>query len=102
MAMIFIPGMKPGHVSGAAGSSHVRERGPRIVSGSAFRGNATPRGLVPFEMPKTDHAKAKRQASERARDVADAYHFERDQPQSAKERRRDVKAAAAEVAAGAD
>lgn len=84
--MIFIPGMKPGHVSGAAGASG-RRRAERLVSGSAYRGVATPKNLVPYEDPKGPSKSAlEAKAAERAGDVAEAFHFVRDCPNSARER----------------
>jgi hypothetical protein len=94
--MIFIPGMRPGHVSGAAGA-----RGPRtverLVSGSAYRGVATPKNLVPYEptRPKDDR-KVKRE--QRAKDVAQAYDMAKHQPNTVKDRLREVRAASAELA----
>ncbi len=84
--MIFIPGMKPGHVSGAAGSRS-KTRGGRLTFGSAYRGKATPRNLVPYEEPRRDDGRKARAAkAARAQDVADALHYVRDAPNSARER----------------
>ena len=98
MTMYFIPGMRPAMVDGAVGRSASKPRAPRIVSGSAYKGLATPRGIVPYEDatgPDPTLVKAKKAA--RAKDVADALHFVRDAPTSAREKLRDTKAAAAEV-----
>ena len=96
--MIFLPGMRPGTVSGAAGASG-RRRGAKLVSGPAYRGVATPTNIIPYEEPRPDNGrKARLAAEDRKRDVADALHFHRDSPKSAQERLRDVRAAAAEVA----
>ncbi len=96
--MIFIPGMRPGNVSGAAGRSARKVRGPRLVSGGAYSGEATPKGTVPFEMPRTDDGrKARAEKDARARDVAAALHFHRDSPVSAQEKLKAIRAAAAEV-----
>lgn len=97
MAMIFIPGMRPGLVSGAAGANR-RQKGDRLVFGTAHRGKATPRNIVPFEMPRKDSTAAKRAKEARAKDVSDSLHFHRDAPASAKEKLREVRAAAETVA----
>lgn len=90
--MFFLPGMKPGHVSGAAGASGSRTV-ERLVSGPAYRGAATPRNLVPYEEPRTDGGRKARAAAEvRSRDVADAVHFHRDSPNSAREKLRATRA----------
>lgn len=98
--MIFIPGMKPGHVKGAAGTSKPR-RVERLVSGSAYRGKATPRNLIPTsDLDKhsfnTD-TKKRKQKEERARDVAEALHAVRDTPNTVRERLNETYAKAAEV-----
>ncbi len=86
MGMIFIPGMKPGHVSGAAGASR-RRTATKLVSGSAYRGVATPRNIVPYEEPRRDDGRKARAAkADLARDVAEATHFVRDAPNSAREK----------------
>lgn len=98
MAMIFIPGMKPGHVSGAAGSS-LRSRGETLTFGGAYRGKTTPRNLVPFEEPRNDVETKKRRASEqRKRDVAEAVDMVVHQPNTTRERLREVRAEAELVA----
>ncbi len=98
MAMIFIPGMRPGHVSGAAGSRS-KTKGGNLTFGSAYRGKATPKNIVPFEMPKSDAGRHERAAKEaRTRDVAEAATMVRDQPNTTRERLRDARAAAESVA----
>lgn len=97
MAMIFIPGMKPGRVSGAAGSSK-RSRGETLTFGGAYRGRATPKNLVPFELPRTDAGKKAREEREtRARDVAEAYDMVKHRPNTARERLRDSYAESSQV-----
>lgn len=97
MAMIFIPGMRPGSVSGAAGSSR-RSRGETLTFGGHYRGKKTPRNLTPYEEPRTNsEQKARRAKEERARDVAEAYDMVKHQPNTVRERLRDVRARAAEV-----
>lgn len=99
MAMIFIPGMKPGHVSGAAGSSR-RSRGEVITFGGAYRGKKTPRNLVPFEEPRNDvETKKRRETEQRKRDIAEAVDMVVHQPNTTRERLRAVRAEA-EVVAG--
>lgn len=83
--MYFIPGMKPGNVSGAAGASGSRHA-EKLVFGNAYRGAATPKNLVPYEEKRPDTTKAQRIAEQRARDVADSLHFHRDSPASAAEK----------------
>jgi hypothetical protein len=95
--MYFIPGMSPRHVSGAAGASGPR-RVQRLVSGPAYRGAATPTNIVPYEEPRVDASRPKRIREERARDVADALHFVRDAPNSAREKLNATRRAAAEAA----
>jgi hypothetical protein len=96
--MIFIPGMRPGHVSGAAGSSR-RSRGETITFGGAYRGKTTPRNLVPYEEPRTDaEGKKRREAEQRKRDVAEAYDMAKHQPNTVRERLREVRAEAESVA----
>lgn len=98
MAMIFIPGMKPGHVSGAAGSSR-RSRGETLTFGDAYRGKATPRNLVPYEEPRTNsETKKRREREQRKRDVAEAYDMAKYQPNTTRERLREVRAEAESVA----
>lgn len=97
MAMIFIPGMKPGHVSGAAGSSR-RSRGATLTFGGAYRGTATPRNLVPYEEPRTDNGRKERmEKDQRARDVAQAYDMAKHQPNTTRERLAAVRAEAESV-----
>jgi hypothetical protein len=85
--MFFIPGMRPGHTVGAAGTTARQRSSERIVAGSAFRGTATPRGLVPYEEPKGPSAAAmERKREARRRDIAEALHAHRDTPNSARER----------------
>jgi len=98
MGMIFIPGMRPGNVSGAAGRSR-RSRGETLTFGGAYRGKATPKNLVPFEMPRGDGGKREREAKDqRARDVAQAFEMAKHQPNTVRERLRDARAAAETVA----
>lgn len=97
MAMIFIPGMRPGNVSGAAGSSRRTEK-ETLTFGGAYRGKRTPRNLVPFEEPRTDEGRKARQAKDqRAKDVAEAYDMAKHQPNTVRERLRDARAASAEL-----
>lgn len=93
--------MKPGHVKGAAGTS-IRPRSvERLVSGSAYRGKATPRNLVPYEEPRLNTETRKRtQKEERARDVAEAVDMVLHQPNTARDRLSEVYARAAEVTIG--
>lgn len=96
--MIFIPGMRPGTVSGAAGSTHRRSPGESLVFGPAKRGRATPRGLVPYEEPRRDDGRKARAAKEaRARDVAEAYDMVKHRPNTTRDRLREARAEAAEV-----
>jgi hypothetical protein len=98
MTMYFLPRMKPGHVSGAAGASGPR-RVEKLVSGSAYRGVATPKNIVPYEEPRTDDGRKARATKEkRARDVAQAYDMAKHQPNTVRERLRDARAASAELA----
>lgn len=99
MAMIFIPGMRPGTVSGAAGGRSKRPPEAALAFGPSYRGRKTPRNLVPFEMPRTDTGRQERAAKAvRAKDVADAYDMAKHQPNTTRERLREVRAAASEVA----
>lgn len=88
MTMYFLPGDR----------KRRKPTGDRIVIGGSFRGRATPRGLVPYEEPKghSPAAEAKKKA-DRANDVAEAYHFVRDCPNSARERVANAHAEAASV-----
>ena len=99
MAMIFIPGMRPGLVSGAVSSVRsARRPAESLAFGPSYRGKRTPRNLVPYEEPRTDTGRQSRVAkAERARDVADAYDLQKHQPNTAREKLRATRAAAAEV-----
>ena len=97
MAMIFIPGLKPRHTKGAVGYGRTRTRS-RLVAGSAYSGSATPSNIVPYEPLKGDGGKKARAEREaRAKDVADALHFHRDSPNSAREKLAEARAAASSV-----
>lgn len=88
MTMYFIPGDR----------KRRKPTGSRIVIGGSFRGTATPRGLVPYEEPKgPSKAAAEKAQRERARDVAEAFDFVRDCPNSARERVANAHAEAASV-----
>ena len=99
--MIFIPGMKPGHVKGAAGSTSKPRRVERLISGSAYRGKATPRNLIPTsDLDKHSYntdTKARKAKEQRARDVAEAFDAVRDTPNTVKDRLNETYAKAAEV-----
>jgi len=99
--MIFIPGMKPGHVKGAAGSTSRPRKVERLVSGNAYRGKTTARNLIPYsDVEKhsfNTEQKKRKQNEERARDVAEAFDLVRDQPNTAKDRLNETYAKAAEV-----
>lgn len=95
--MYFLPGMKPGNVSGAAGASGPRTA-ERLVFGSAYRGAATPKNLVPYEEKRRDVTKLQRDANSRAQDVADSFNFHRDSPASAAEKLNATRKAAESVA----
>ncbi len=95
--MIFIPGMRPGTVSGAAGSSR-RSRGETLTFGGAYRGKATPRNLVPYEAPKgPSPAKEAAEREQRKRDVAEAVDMVKHQPNTTRERLAAVRAEAESV-----
>jgi hypothetical protein len=92
--MIFIPGMKPGMVSGAAGSSR-RSQKETLTFGGQYRGKATPKNLVPYEEPRNDsETKARKAKEQRARDVAQAYDMAKYQPNTTRERLAAVRAEA--------
>lgn len=98
MAMIFIPGMKPGHVKGAAGSTAKPRKVERLVAGKAYRGKATPRNLVPLEAPRLDtETKARKARETRAKDVADAVDMVKHQPNTVRDRLAETRAAAESV-----
>lgn len=98
MGMIFIPGMKPGLVSGAAGSSR-RSQKETLTFGGAYRGRKTPRNLVPFEEPRNDtETKKRREVEQRKRDVAEAYDLAKHQPNTTRERLQTARAEAELVA----
>lgn len=98
MGMIFIPGMRPGHVSGAAGPSR-RSTGGAFTFGGAYRGRKTPSNIVPYEPLRDDgETKKRRQQEERKRDIAEAFDMAKHQPNTTRERLRQVRAAAEVVA----
>lgn len=77
MTMYFLPGDR----------KRRKPTGSRLVFGGGFAGTATPRGLVPYEPHGgPSKAAAEKAAAERASDVAEAFNFVRDQPNSARER----------------
>lgn len=99
--MIFIPGMKPGHVKGAAGVTSKPRRVERLVSGSAYRGKTTARNLIPYSDVEKHcfqtETKKRKQSEDRAKDVAEAFDLVRDMPNTAKDRLNETYAKAAEV-----
>lgn len=98
MGMIFLPGMRPGNVSGAAGSNGRTRSSERLIFGPQYRGRGTPRGQVPYEEIRTDNGRKERAAKyERAKDVAQSYDMAKHQPATTRERLRDVRARAAQV-----
>lgn len=88
MTMYFIPGDR----------KRRKPTGDRLVFGGGFRGVAAARNLIPYEEPKGPSKVAvEKKSAERARDVAEAYDFVRDCPNSAKDRIAAVQAEAAAV-----
>lgn len=99
--MYFIPGMKPGHVKGATGTSIRPRRVERIVIGPGYSGKATPRNLVPYEEPRRNtETKRRAEKQQRARDVADAVELVLHQPNTARDRLNETYAKAREVEIG--
>lgn len=100
--MFFIPGMRPGHVRGAVGSTARPRKVERLVSGGSYHGKATPSNLVPLsdldKVSRNTETKARKEREARARDVADALDMVKHQPNTARERLNETYSKAAEVA----